>query len=720
VFLELFVIGLVSLLGQIVLLRELSVASYGVELIYLLGMACWLIGSSLGSGFGQKRHTDHVAVLSIFLLYTLLLPLDMVFLRLSRWLLGGVTGAFLPFHLQLLTLIISVMPLSFLMGMAFKKAAGLLVITSRKPNSLAMAYGWECMGSVVAGGLATLGPVWHIPNLLMGIFCAAIPCLLILHRWIFMKRLRFMAASALILVTILGTLVIFIDPIDLFTSGFNHPFLKAVADTPYGRIAITSLEGQTTVFENDAVSFETESTSAEELAHLAALQLPSLKKALLLGGGLEGLVEELLKYASIEAVDYVELNEELIATTLPFLTDIRQRALKDSRVHIIYEDPRRFLRKRADAYDLILVAMPEPASGQANRFYTREFFQDCKARLSSKGVLGFRLSASENFWSQQLILRNRAIVSAAKEVFSQVLVLPGSINLVLAGAELTTDMKVLTQRYEAIGLNNRLVIPQYIQYLLFNDRFQEVAGHMWQGESGPINTDKRPVCYSLTIRLWLSKFFPGLLTSNLAFMADTPVLWGMQPHHLLLMAGLLGLTGLFYLIRGRPMLFKAGLMCWAAFWGTVLETVLLLQYQVSNAALYGELGLLLMALMVGMTLGAMAFKALSGTKIVRIGLIVAMACTGLGVAWGVHQGILSQFASIGTAMLLCGFLLAGTFAHLSQDRSQERLVAPLYTADLVGGAMGTIFSALYAIPFWGLDQTSLAVGMWSIGALLSP
>jgi len=55
VFLELFVIGLVSLLGQIVLLRELSVASYGVELIYLLGMACWLIGSSLGSGFGQKK-----------------------------------------------------------------------------------------------------------------------------------------------------------------------------------------------------------------------------------------------------------------------------------------------------------------------------------------------------------------------------------------------------------------------------------------------------------------------------------------------------------------------------------------------------------------------------------------------------------------------------------------------------------------------------------------
>ncbi len=38
-------------------------------------------------------------------------------------------------------------------------------------------------------------------------------------------------------------------------------------------------------------------------------------------------------------------------------------------------DPRRFLREIGARYDLILIGMPEPSSGQANRFYTREFFR---------------------------------------------------------------------------------------------------------------------------------------------------------------------------------------------------------------------------------------------------------------------------------------------------------------------------------------------------------
>ncbi len=39
---HLFLVGLVSMLAQVVILRELNVAFYGVELIYILAIGAWL------------------------------------------------------------------------------------------------------------------------------------------------------------------------------------------------------------------------------------------------------------------------------------------------------------------------------------------------------------------------------------------------------------------------------------------------------------------------------------------------------------------------------------------------------------------------------------------------------------------------------------------------------------------------------------------------------
>jgi spermidine synthase len=41
--------------------------------------------------------------------------------------------------------------------------------------------------------------------------------------------------------------------------------------------------------------------------------------------------------------------------------------------------------------------MPEPASGQSNRFYTKEFFEQCAGKLNSGGVTALRLRSAENF-----------------------------------------------------------------------------------------------------------------------------------------------------------------------------------------------------------------------------------------------------------------------------------------------------------------------------------
>ena len=54
-----------------------------------------------------------------------------------------------------------------------------------------------------------------------------------------------------------------------------------------------------------------------------------------------------------------------------------------------------------------------------------------------------------------------------------------------------------------------------------------------------------------------------------------------------------------------------------------------------------------------------------------------------------------------------GFLVAGILAYASLYgiRDQNQVIAPLYTADLLGGCLGSLLGSLVLIPFLGLDWT---------------
>ena len=112
----LFLTGLVSLFGQIVLLRELNVAFYGIELIYLIALGVWMLLTAVGALIGGRRPSaGRTAVL--FLCFALFLPLGVVFLRASRLLLGGVPGAYLPFPRQMAALVIALATAGLLSGL---------------------------------------------------------------------------------------------------------------------------------------------------------------------------------------------------------------------------------------------------------------------------------------------------------------------------------------------------------------------------------------------------------------------------------------------------------------------------------------------------------------------------------------------------------------------------------------------------------------------------
>jgi len=273
-------------------------------------------------------------------------------------------------------------------------------------------------------------------------------------------------------------------------------------------LAITALNEQVSLFENDALLYETESTAAEEFVHLSVLQHPDPQRVLILGGGIEGIVRELNCY-TLKKIDYVEVNRLLVDLAREYLPGEINRSLDAENVRIIFEDPRKFL-KTCDNYDLILVGMPDPASAQANRFYTGEFFEQCTGRLNPEGILAFRLRSAENLWSPQMTRRNTSIYRALHSVFRDIVVLPGAVNIFIASQEpLIREPDLLVERFSERNIPARMVSAGYIRYLYTNDRFFQISDIFAAGTAPP-NSDVLPICYQYTISIWLSKFFPGL------------------------------------------------------------------------------------------------------------------------------------------------------------------------------------------------------------------
>ena len=617
-------------------------------------------------------------------------------------------------------LVIALAPVGLLSGLLFRTAA---VLYAGKGRTLAGAYGIESVGALVGGFLATLCLRWGIQNLPLAFACCLIAAIAAL--FLFRKEGTFSRRGvAAGLATLMAILLWQAAPLDRRMTAWNHPGLLDTRDSPYGRITVETHAGQVSVFTDGSLSFETEGTETELFAHLSALQQANPQRILVLGGGLDGTVRELLRHRPAR-IDAIEMNRVLITMVRGRLPDAIRNSLSDPAVRLITADPRRFLKESGPAYDLILIGMPEPSSGQTNRFYTQEFFRECAARLTPDGVIGLRLPTPENFWTPQWIRRTASIHSALASVFPEVLVLPGTTTVITASrSPLPQSADILNERLRTRAIQTRLVSPPYIRYLFTNDRRFDLEKRL-KKEAVPMNTDIRPACYPSAVMIWLARFFPKLALTDLpGFGEETNgpgVLWWLIG---------LGLPLLFLIGRLRPAWRRTLLVTVGGFLGLVFESVFILAYQAREGVLYQDIGLLLMMFMAGLAGGAWIMNEAirwTGVRHKRsrwwgVGLLSGFGTLGisaLGYVTGESPGgLIPMGGLIPPAALLAaaGFLVAGilAYASLCGIRDQKQVIAPLYAADLLGGCLGSLLGSLVLIPFLGLDGT--VIGMIILAA----
>jgi spermidine synthase len=704
--------GLLSTVSQVVLLREANVAFYGVELVYLLAIGAWMLWTGIGAACdrGRVEAPSVGAVGMLVLLVGVILPADVAFLRASRTLAGAITGAYLPFPRQLAVLVIAILPVGVPLGLLFQWSARRAVAAG---HTLARAYAVESAGAL-AGGVVTL--FWTYASLSTFALAVAASTVCagacVTAGWSMPGWVR---ATA----TVLGLGLLagsgHVATVDRAMTRWSHPFLVESRDSPYGRLTATRAADQVTVFENDALAFETGGTDAEVLAHVAALAHPAPSRILLLGGGPEGVGRELLQHRPAR-IDIVEVNWVLLDLAREFVPGSLPPA-DAAGVTLVVDDPRRILRA-APEYDLIVVSAPEPDSGQANRFYTTEFFGLCAARLSAGGVLAFRLRTAENLWTPAQTLRFASVHRALAPHFAHVLVLPGATNVVLASpAPLPETAAPLVGRFDERGIHARLVQSAYLAYLFSSDRRGEIDASVGRAEV-PANTDTEPVCYRYALVLWLGRLWPSLAG------LDPREAWADRLGSQVGLAATGVVLALVWFGRRSASRRRAAFVGVIALSGMLLESVVLMHFQVTQGVMFQDVGLLVAAFMAGLAIGTWAMARDREGPCARPthGRIVAgtLALAAVCLAFLLAASIAPTLGTASLMLAATGALVGAGFgwASLRAGADQRGAIAPLYAADLVGGGVGAVVGGVLLIPLLGLTTTMLVAGALALLALL--
>lgn len=123
----------------------------------------------------------------------------------------------------------------------------------------------------------------------------------------------------------------------------------------------------------------------EMIVHPAMAVHPNVRTVLVIGAGDGGVVRELIRYQTIEQIDVVEIDQMVVEACMQYLPQTAQ-SFQDKRVHLIYQDGLKYIRKFEQAYDVIIVDSTDPF-GPGEGLFTKEFYGNCYKALKEDGIM---------------------------------------------------------------------------------------------------------------------------------------------------------------------------------------------------------------------------------------------------------------------------------------------------------------------------------------------
>ncbi len=123
----------------------------------------------------------------------------------------------------------------------------------------------------------------------------------------------------------------------------------------------------------------------EMIAHVPLSTHPNARNVLIIGGGDCGAAREVAKYAHVEQIDMVEIDERVVALAKEYLPEVSGN-LDDPRVHFHFTDGIEYVRKMEHQYDVIIIDSSDPV-GPAVKLFSDTFYSDVYSALKDDGLM---------------------------------------------------------------------------------------------------------------------------------------------------------------------------------------------------------------------------------------------------------------------------------------------------------------------------------------------
>jgi len=741
---------------QVLLIREFILNFQGNELSLGVILANWMLLMALGSWqlgkLADRLSRRGTAFIVTQILVAVVSLLTILFARSINNLVGiepgEVVGLFHIFYCSLVVLA----PLGILHGFQFALGSRILAMDSHTPAiEVGKVYICEAIGTMVGGIMFTYLLVHYLHPLEIALFVGLLSlasALLLLKpetiAWRSREKWRAKLLICLVVLTMgVGLHSLVMGSIDVLHdisarwqwTGHNLVYYQ---NSVYGNVSITQRGEQLNFYESGLPLFSVPDPDIafnEEVIHFPMLHHPSPRKVLLIGGGIGGTLEQVLKHPVTE-VHYAELDPLIIEAAKEYSPQPFLGALEDPRVSIKHVDGRFFVKNTRETYDVVIVVLPSPSTLQLNRLYTREFFAEVASVLEPSGIFSTTVPSSETYLSREMINLNKCLHGTLEEVFDSVLIIPGDYNILLAspgGQLLGQDTDTLCHRFDSRQLETKLLSADYIQYKLNPVRTERLLAPILTASKVPLNRDLHPIGCYFNLALWNTMFYPDA-AGFFHWVSQMRLWWFAIPSGLLVLAAL----G----IGWRRKVAKPGLLPVAVaiittgFAGMTFSIILLLALQTLQGYLYQMLAIIIAAFMLGVALGGAYINrimyrlkrevlALAKIEFIIIAYSIFVALL-LGL---IFAGIarLPSFlpAEVFLSILNCaaGFLVGLEFPlankiYLAGNERVGQVAGSLYAADLLGGCVGAILASVFLVPVLGVPHTCFVIAMLNGASLV--
>ncbi len=673
-------LGFISMMAQLVMLREFIKALHGNELVIGIYLAVWMILTAAGAwaGSGYKARISRSSVLRILLILSCTpLMIYILLILVNRYIF---LPGFEPGMLSSITYIL------LLLGVFTLVSGFLFSYISRavkEGRTDASFYMLDSAGSLAGGFLFGLILVLFLDNIqvLALLWLITVFVLILIYGYPSKKVLKPLLGISSVLLFALFLLPGVRNGIESLR--YKNETILGTRDTPYGNLTFTSKEGQITGYlDRNPVLSTADVARAEESVHYPALQHPNPDAFLLLGGGLSGKAEEIIKYKPA-LFDYCEADPGIYEMGTRYIPETRNLPF-----HFIPMDGRTWLaRSDSVMYDVIISSAGDPLTIGWNRYFTREFYQQVRSRLGEGGIFCMQLSSGGNYVSvegSQLLSIN---YHTLKQVFEHVLLVPGYATYFLASDKsLSLDFPSLLEDRD---IETVYVHPDYLDVTRIT-----------------FDSDQLMERLTLDIRKTNSDLWPRLFFSSLANFESR------MGSRSLVITGILGIL-LFFILFFSYRSVKTGMFV-AGFTGAGIQILLIIVVQSFYGYAYKVAPLLITIFMAGIVAGTKLWKIIwytpSPSKYTGLIWIMAIASAACVIVLKTEQLFVHRITGqliLGILNLIPGILVGSVYGmSLAISKNEgSSAIGRIYSADLAGAALGTFLPVIFILPLIGVTNT---------------